>query len=114
MKIGIDLVDVKRMQEVVLKWKDRFLNRVFSCKELNTAQKKAGRLYYQHLAGRFAVKEAVMKALGVPLAFKDIEVSYMPSGRPIVRVVGHNGPIDISITHTDAFAAAVAVAQGAE
>jgi holo-[acyl-carrier protein] synthase len=60
--IGIDLVKSARIKDAVQKWDKRFLNRIFTPLEQEYAF--AHKVPYLHLAGRFAVKEAVMKALG--------------------------------------------------
>src|SRR3989339_201509 len=73
---GIDLVENKRMQELLSKWDGKFKNRVFLKTEQKYCDSKAAP--HRHYAGRFAVKEAVSKAFGTGLGphigFLDIEV----------------------------------------
>ena len=74
--IGIDLVQIPRMREVVARWEERFLNRVFTDREL--AYCRSRRDPVQHLAARFAAKEAGLKALGTGLSmgvrWRELEV----------------------------------------
>jgi holo-[acyl-carrier protein] synthase len=73
--IGIDLVEVKRIEKAVENYGERFLNRIYTDDELRVAEKRKNN--FQYLALRFAAKEAVMKALGYGwsggICWKDIE-----------------------------------------
>ena len=60
---GVDITEVNRLRKAVEKWGKDFLQRVFTQNELRNA--KAHSSLYQHLAGRFAAKEAIFKALNV-------------------------------------------------
>ena len=88
--IGVDLVKIRRIEEAVKRWDRRFLDRIFTPieQEYSYRQKQP----FLHLAGRFAVKEAVLKALGTGLRsgirWVEIEVVNQPSGKPEVRVSG--------------------------
>ncbi len=112
---GVDLVEVPRFQRAVQKWGDRFLNRLFTSGELTYARGRKSMV--QHLAVRFAAKEAVVKALGAPkglgLEWKDLEISHAANGQP--RVLFHRTmsrwlglDVHISLTHTREFAVATA------
>lgn len=63
----------------------------------------------QRLAGRFAAKEAVAKALGIPLSWHDVEVLPDAFGKPIVRLRARPGSVLVTITHTRSHAAACAI-----
>ena len=63
--IGVDLARIPRMREVVERWQDRFLRRVFTEAEIAYCQRRHDPI--PHLAARFAAKEAAMKALGTGL-----------------------------------------------
>ena len=107
MKIGIDIVEVRRIARLV---KDsHFLARVYSSREIKYCRSKKN--FAQHFAVRFATKEAVWKALGkdsIPL--KAISVSNRASGKPEAIVQGKKRKdIDISLSHTDEYAVAVAL-----
>jgi len=85
--IGIDLVRSGRIGDAVRKWDKRFLNRVFTPIEQEYAFSQA--FPHLHLAGRFAVKEAVMKALGTGwgkgVRWTEIGVVNDPADRPTGR-----------------------------
>ncbi len=107
MRVGIDIVSVDRIRDVVRKWGDRFLLRVFSQKELDIAKERRGSLFYQYLAGRFAVKEAIIKTLDESVPLKEISVSRERSGRPVVLFP--KGDFEVSISHTKEYAVAVCI-----
>lgn len=109
---GVDIVSVARVARSIADHGDRFLERVFTPAEIAYAWGSKRR--DQHLAGRFAAKEAAMKALGTGwrdgIAWTDFEVAHEPSGRPVLRVTGRSGDIAreaggvewwLSISHTD-------------
>src|SRR4029453_18216963 len=118
---GVDLVEVERIRSALDRHGERFANRIFTQGE--QSQAGTGPLRVQFLAGRFAAKEAVMKALGTGWArgvsWTDIDVKRLPSGKPEVTLRGKCKEIadglgiarlDLSITHTDGHAAASVVA----
>ena len=88
--IGIDLVKSERIKAAAEKWGIRFLTRIFTPVEQDYSF--AHKHPYLHLAGRFAIKEAVFKAIGTGwrggVKWTDIEVYNEPSGQPQVRVHG--------------------------
>ena len=121
---GIDMVDCERLSESIEKHGERFLNRVFTKTELAYCRDRKREL--EHLAGRFAAKEAVLKVLGTGwtngIAWDEIEILNEPSGRPTVHLHGkcreladamHLANILISISHieTHAIASAIGVAE---
>jgi len=112
--VGTDITEVKRLKQAAEKWGDSFLGRIFTKSELDNAAKR-GSAYYQHLAGRFAAKEAVFKALGEPdLGWKDIEVVNDPAGKPCCKILngkGKNRQVLISISHVKNYAVANAVVE---
>jgi holo-[acyl-carrier protein] synthase len=118
---GIDLVDFPRIEEMVNRHSDRFLDRVFTASE--QAYANANKNNIEKLAGRFAAKEAVLKLLGTgwrgKIAWTDIEVVNTATGQPQVKLSGEVKKIadslgitqiSVSITHTANFAVASAVA----
>ncbi len=109
MNIGIDIVEVGRIAKLIKN--KAFLKRVFTAQEMAYCSAKKNKA--QHFAVRFAAKEAVYKALGqAALALTDIGVKNQPSGKPEVYIKGkRKSGIAISLTHTDSYAAAVAVKQ---
>jgi len=110
--IGIDITEVTRLRKAIEKWGDSFSNRIFSEKELAIAKEKINK--FQHLAGRFAAKEAIFKAAGDPtIGFKDIEILNNNTGKPCCSFrngKGKNIFIDVSISHVKTYAVANAVA----
>lgn len=119
--VGIDLVEIASITLLVSESNGRFLSRYFTEAELAFAGQTARRA--PRLAGRFAAKEAVVKALGTGwgdgIAWTDIEVLTSPSGAPSVTLynVAATAAVDVScwfvsISYAGAYATAVAVAVG--
>ncbi|MBN1191550.1 MAG: holo-ACP synthase [Dehalococcoidales bacterium] len=84
--IGIDIMEIGRIENAVSRWGNRFLNRIFTGAEIQLCQGKA-----ESLAVRFAGKEAVMKALVTPVSvatWKEIEILSGPDGEPVVSLHG--------------------------
>jgi holo-[acyl-carrier protein] synthase len=88
--IGSDLVDVRRIEEVLARHGERFVTRVFTAVERATAERRANRV--ETYAKRFAAKEACSKALGTGFRagvfFRDLGVVNLPSGRPTMKLTG--------------------------
>jgi len=88
--IGSDLCDIRRIEKVIERHGDRFINRVFTEVERSRAERKAGRI--ETYAKRFAAKEACSKALGTGFRrgvfFRDLGVVNLPSGRPTMKLTG--------------------------
>jgi holo-[acyl-carrier protein] synthase len=108
--IGVDIVDVDRVAKLLERYGDRFLRRVFTDAEAKYAMGSANRA--ERLAGRFAVKEAFLKALGTGksqgILWRDVETVRGPMGKPVVRLHGqavrwmrfHGGTaVHVSIAH---------------
>ena len=122
--LGMDLARIDRMDEVLERRGGRFTARIFTEGERAYCERRANRRA-QHYAGRFAVKEAVMKALGTGWArgvrWRDIEVVRESGRAPVLVLHGAAAAIadaqgiakvHITITHEAGIAAAVAVAEG--
>ncbi len=114
--IGLDATDIPRIAEVLERYGERFLRRVFTPGEIAYCTKR--RNPAPHLAGRFAAKEAAMKALGTGLSqgvlWKDIEV-VRGGGPPRLELRGGAARRAelmkvtrslVTITHSDALALA--------
>jgi phosphopantetheine--protein transferase-like protein len=107
-KVGIDIVEVSRFTNVLKKKQTSFLRRVFSEHELTYCETYKDMAV--HLAGLFAAKESVSKALGVTkYPFSEIEIRHTQVGAPHAYHHGKKLPISISISHTSTLATAVAV-----
>ncbi len=102
--IGIDIISIKRMKEMVAKYGDRFLNRIFTEKEIDNFQNNKNSI--ENFAGRFAAKEAVIKATKKHLSAKDIEILSRKDGEPFVA--GREN-ILVSISHEREYAIAMAI-----
>lgn len=114
--VGIDLLEIDRMERALRRY-PRLAERIFTAAERDYAAARARPA--RHLAARFAAKEAVVKALGLSGGFGlgQIEVhageppTVALSGRPAAAAAGRR--IDISLTHSRDFAAAVAIVETA-
>lgn len=117
LRSGVDLIEIARLEELNPAIRSRFFQRVFTPVEL---EENLGRI--SSLAGRFAAKEAVAKALGCGIgvvAWKDIEILRGDHGQPALKLHGNAQKIaneqgltiwSISISHTRQHALAFAVA----
>ncbi|MEZ5359934.1 MAG: holo-ACP synthase [Candidatus Zixiibacteriota bacterium] len=116
--MGLDLVEIDRIRKSYSRHRDHFLERLFSDEEIAIIEsRKAG--MYNTMAGKFAAKEAVMKALDPffkqgEIYLRDIEVLNSESGQPYIKLPDRlakripGKKILISISHERVFAAAVA------
>jgi len=108
---GVDITEVRRIRQAVEKWGEDFLKRVFTQAEIKNAKTKTS--FYQHLAGRFAAKEAIFKAAGdTQLSWQDIQIHNDQDGKPVCLFLngrGKNINAHISISHVKTYAVANAV-----
>ena len=108
---GVDITEVNRIKKAVEKWGESFLNRVFTSDELINAKTRGS--LYQHLAGRFAAKEAVFKALGDEnLNWQDVEILNDQQGKPACKFLNAKGKgmdVIVSISHVKNYAVANAI-----
>ncbi len=119
--IGVDIIEVSRIRSSIGTLGDQFLNKIFTPGEI--AYCRAKMHPDQHYAARFAVKEAVSKALHTgwtgEFRWKDVEVQNDPSGRPRVVLSGRlhdrlaGAAIQVSISHSDEHVVAVALIEDA-
>jgi holo-[acyl-carrier protein] synthase len=117
--IGSDIVEVARVERLITRY-ERAERRLFTEDEIDYC--RARRNWHEHMAARFAAKEAVLKALGVGIgacSLREIEVVSQPSGAPelvlhgtAARLAGDRGVTrwHISLTHTSSLAQATVVA----
>jgi holo-[acyl-carrier protein] synthase len=119
LRVGVDIVGVERLRRLLCEHADRQAE-LFTAAELEYCRGKRRR--YEHLAARFAAKEAVLKAFGTGVSrrmrFTEVEVLNEPSGRPRVHLRGsvarfaerHGlSQIDLSLSHAEGIALAQAV-----
>ena len=114
---GIDLVKIERIEKIIKKWGDNFIFRIFTSLEREYCEKKKGNKF-QSYAGKFAAKEALLKALGLGLReanWKEIEIKNDELGQPIIETSGKLKNVAsakgvskyfISISHTKEYAIA--------
>jgi holo-[acyl-carrier protein] synthase len=121
--IGTDIIEVARIGRMIEKHDELFLRRVYTPSEIEyCAGRKAA---MQHYAGRWAAKEAALKALGTGwsrgIQWTDLEVTNLPGGKPELKVRGMARSVadelgiaqmQISISHCRAFAVAYVLALG--
>ena len=121
--IGIDVAEVKRIRAVIESQGERFLRRVFTPEEVAYCEKFKNK--YERYAGRFAAKEAAMKALGTGwsrgVRWVDVEDVRARGGRPILELKGEARKvadrlgvknIALSMTHTVEQAIAQVIFEG--
>lgn len=120
LRVGVDLVEVARIERGVKRHGERFYKRFFTEQEVAFCKRNATRL-----AGRFAVKEAVGKAFGTGIgdvSWQEIEVVCDTRGRPFLNLTGGAKTLaeqmglttwEISLSHTDTHAIGFVVATGA-
>ncbi len=118
---GIDIVEIARIRHLFEEHGQRFMDRVFTPIEQAYANRSIKRRF-EHLAGRFAAKEAVLKVLGTGwrggIAWTDIEIRNETSGQPVVNLTGECARIAetlgiarwlVSISHIETHATASAI-----
>jgi holo-[acyl-carrier protein] synthase len=121
--IGIDIVEIARVRRLMERWQERFLRRVFTDEELAYAD--ARRDPAEHLAARFAAKEATLKALGTGLSmgvrWREMEVRRVRGQRPTLALSGRTAELGaargirrlhVSLTHDGGLAVAQVLAEG--
>lgn len=115
---GIDIVEIARIEKAMSRWRERFLKRIYTEKEIALCRNRASAL-----AAHFAAKEAAMKALGTGtkvVGWQEIETLASPSGQPIVYLygkaqsraeeIGLKG-LAISLSHSQEYAVASVVGE---
>ena len=117
-KCGVDIIEISRVKESIENLGENFLNRVYTKKEIEYCEGR-GKSKYEHYAARFAVKEAVFKALSqmvndkYSITWKDIETINDNQGRPKVEILFIKNNkienIDVSISHCKEYAIASVV-----
>jgi len=116
--IGIDIIEIERIKRSVDTYGDSFLNKIFTQNELDYCLSKHNK--YQHLAARFAAKEAIYKAMASSwekdTTWKSIEITNESNGLPVVKLFGKlnefisdDKDIKVSLSHSDNYVACVAI-----
>ena len=112
---GTDIIEIKRIKESIEQLENKFVERVYTDKEIQYCESKK-KQKYQHYAARFAAKEAIFKAISSKLnnkydiGWQNIEVINDENGRPHVNLLDVDIPeieeMDISISHCKEYATA--------
>lgn len=116
--IGIDIIEIDRIKQSIDKYGDAFLNKIYTETEINYSLVKKNK--YQHLAARFAAKEAIYKALSSDTdyiySWQDIEIYNESNGLPRVQLsgplkdyLGTEKELKISMSHSDNYVTCVAI-----
>lgn len=112
---GTDIIEINRIKKNIEELGEKFLNRVYTQKEIEYCESKKSQKY-QSYAARFAAKEAIFKAISKNLndkyeiGWKDLEILNDEQGRPQVKIKGvQKENIDISISHCKNYAVAMVV-----
>lgn len=121
--MGIDIAEVERVKAAIERHGEAFLRRVYTPRERQYCEKFKNK--YERYAGRFAAKEATMKALGTGwsrgVRWVDLEVVRQSGGRPTISLAGEAAKVAsalgvervaLSITHTSAQAFAQVIFEG--
>jgi holo-[acyl-carrier protein] synthase len=111
---GVDISEPGRIQQAVARYGQRFLERIFTPKEVAYCERKRNK--WERYAARFAAKEAAFKALGTGwrrgVRWRDVEVTNLPGGKPTLALYGQAKKfaedqgvrrISISMTHSGQF-----------
>jgi holo-[acyl-carrier protein] synthase len=113
--IGVDIIEIDRIRQVIARWGDRFLSRVYTGPELQRYGNKPA-----SLASRFAAKEAVVKALQQTdgISWQHIEIISAANGRPLLNLYNRAreqadnlglASLDISLAHSRDYAIAFVI-----
>lgn len=116
--IGIDIIEIERIKESVDDYGEQFLKKVYTPGEIKYCLSKKNK--YQHLAARFAAKEAIYKAISSnwdsELSWQDMEIINAPNGMPEVKFKGNlekflsnEKSLKISMSHSTDYVACVAI-----
>lgn len=120
--IGIDTIEVPRIERTISEYGEQFLNRIFSDDEISYCQSR--RFSAEHFAARFAAKEAFAKAIGTGIRrgfiWKEVEVGKEYSGKPVIvihgsmirkviNIVNSEYRVQVSLTHTKEVVEAIVI-----
>lgn len=116
--IGIDIIEIDRIKKSIDENGEKFLEKVYTANELKYCLSKKNK--YQHLAARFAAKEAIYKAISSnwnsELSWQDMEIINTPNGMPEVKFQGNlekflsnEKSLKISMSHSRDYVTCVAI-----
>jgi holo-[acyl-carrier protein] synthase len=117
-RVGIDIIEIGRIEKAVARWGDVFLRRVYTDNECELYHSKSS-----SLAARFAGKEAAIKALSIPgrtIGWKDVEILSASDGKPALHLHGEARnqasllgieELSVSLSHCREYAVAMVAAE---
>ncbi|MCX6167863.1 MAG: holo-ACP synthase [Ignavibacteriales bacterium] len=116
--IGIDIIEIERIQKSIDEYGDAFLKKIYTKTEIDYSLSRPNK--YQHLAARFAAKEAIYKALSndtdTVYSWQDVEIYNEVNGLPKVKFYGslkdylnHGKELKISMSHSENYVTCVAI-----
>ncbi len=116
--IGIDIIEIDRIKKSIDDYGDQFLQKIYTENEIKYCLSKQDK--YQHLAARFAAKEAIYKAISSnwnsELSWQDMDIVNAPNGMPEVKFRGHlekflskDKELKISMSHSRDYVTCVAI-----
>ena len=116
--IGIDIIEIERIKKSLDEYGEAFLNKIYTKTEINYALSRPNK--YQHLAARFAAKEAIYKALSSDTdkvySWQDVEIYNELNGLPKVKFFGElkdylneGKQLKISMSHSENYVTCVAI-----
>lgn len=112
--IGIDIVHIPRFKKALDRWGDSLIKRLFTPEELTYSLDK--RTPAQHLAVRFAAKEAFFKALGKRIGFTEVEVVSGRGGKPHIKIsdcgLKHGLRTHLTLSHDREYGIAQVILEG--
>jgi holo-[acyl-carrier protein] synthase len=118
--IGVDVIEIPRLRLAIERWGDIFLRKIFTEREYAYSHAKKNQT--QHFAARFAVKEAVSKAIAIGWSggfrWKDVEVENDAAGKPSVILYGNvkkllaGKRVHVSISHSETVVIAFVIIEG--
>jgi holo-[acyl-carrier-protein] synthase len=106
--IGVDIVEIKRFKKIPYASHKNFYRKIFSSSEINYCLKF--KEPYKHFAGKFAIKEAVKKAISDDIALANIQTRHENS-KPIVSIKGETHSFLVSVSHEHDIAVAVVISE---
>lgn len=119
MVTGVDIVQISRIEKIMNRKNDAFINRIFTKDEIEYINKKGNKA--NTIAGLYASKEAISKAIGTgigEIAWHDMEISHDDRGKPLVNISPVKEPLlldlginkfDLSISHDGDYAIAFVI-----
>ena len=108
MNVGIDLIQIDRFKKIPYSKNESFYKKNFSNEEIKYCLKFSEP--YKHFAGKFAIKEAVIKSIEKKIELSDI-ITFYNNEKPCVKIIKENFNFKVSISHEGDYAIAIAISE---